>query len=170
MRVAVFEPLAAGVEPPRPATDGSRGRDLRAWLRRREITVYRPDNASFVTHPDSADAIVLMPGERALIPLGFKCQLPPGHWAEVVSRSGYALKLDLVVNNAPGIVDEDYGGEWMVVLKNASEAPATVVHGERIAQALLKPTDRFLDRVEFQAGRVGETVRGAGGFGSTGTA
>lgn len=164
----LFEPLVDGVEPPTRATAKSRGRDLRAALRGRQTTIYRPDNSRFQTAPDTSHSLILMPGERALIGLGFKLAMADRWWAELVTRSSYALKLDLVVNNAPGIIEPDYPDEWFALLRNNSEIPVTITDGERVAQVLFKPTDDGDDPIVFVHGTVGQTTDRVGGLGSTG--
>ena len=109
-------------------------------------------------------AITLAPGERALIPLGFKAQLPVGFEAQIRPRSGTSVKTDLVIANAPGTVDADYPDEWCVPVKNGGPRPLVIVHGDRIAQMVLC---RFAV-LDFAAGTVGRSTDREGGFGSTG--
>ncbi|HUR00087.1 MAG TPA: dUTP diphosphatase [Gemmatimonadaceae bacterium] len=108
--------------------------------------------------------MVLNPGERALIPLGFKARIPKGYHGEVRPRSGAAFRKGIEIPNAPGTIDSDYNGEWMVPVKNGDTTPITIEHGERIAQVVFV---RHVD-VEFQPGEVGRTTERDGGFGSTG--
>ena len=111
--------------------------------------------------------VVLAPLGRALVPTGLILEIPPGHEGQVRPRSGLALKHGVTVLNSPGTIDADYRGEVKVILGNLGDAPFTVRRGERIAQFVAaKVTRARLVVVE----RVGETVRGGGGFGSTGTA
>ncbi len=111
--------------------------------------------------------IVLAPGARALVPTGLVLEIPPGHEGQVRPRSGLALKHGVTVLNAPGTIDADYRGEVGVILVNLGAEPFTVRRGERIAQFVAAPVTRArLTLVE----EVGETTRGRGGFGSTGTA
>lgn len=108
--------------------------------------------------------IGLAPGERALIPLGFKARIPPGHHGEVRPRSGVAFRKGIEIPNSPGTIDSDYNGEWMVPVKNGDAKPITIEHGERIAQVV------FVTHVDavFVWGEVGRTTERDGGFGSTG--
>ncbi len=111
--------------------------------------------------------VVLQPGERKLIPSGIAIALPAGTEAQVRPRSGLALKYGVTVLNAPGTIDADYRGEVGVILINHGDAPFTVTRGARIAQMVIAPvTQASWRRVES----LEKSARGAGGFGSTGTA
>jgi len=111
--------------------------------------------------------VVLQPGERKLIPSGIAIALPAGTEAQVRPRSGLALKYGVTVLNAPGTIDADYRGEVGVILINHGDAPFTVTRGARIAQMVIAPVTqaswRSVESLE-------KSARGAGGFGSTGTA
>ena len=109
--------------------------------------------------------VTLAPGQRRLVPTGFVLELPEGYEAQMRPRSGLALKEGVTLLNTPGTVDADYRGEVGVILVNLGQAAFTVEHGMRIAQMVLAPVTRAVWR---EAGAVGETARGAGGFGSTG--
>lgn len=111
--------------------------------------------------------VVLQPGERKLVPTGISIAVPPGFEAQVRPRSGLALKHGITVLNAPGTVDADYRGEVGVILVNHGQQPFTINRGERIAQLVVAA----FSRVDWLAvAELPETARGAGGFGSTGTA
>ena len=114
-----------------------------------------------------AGPVVIAPGARALLPTGLCVALPPGHEWQIRPRSGLALKHGIALVNAPGTIDEDYRGEVGVILLNTGTEPFTVERGMRLAQAVLAPVTRghFAEVAELPA-----TTRGAGGFGSTGTA
>jgi dUTP pyrophosphatase len=109
--------------------------------------------------------MVLAPGARALVPTGLVFEIPSGHEGQVRPRSGLALKHGVTVLNAPGTIDADYRGEVKVILVNHGDAAFRIVRGERIAQFVAAPVTRAA-LVEVDA--VGDTTRGAGGFGSTG--
>jgi dUTP pyrophosphatase len=113
-----------------------------------------------------AEPRVLAPGARALIPTGIAIALPPGFEAQVRARSGLALRHGIAVLNAPGTVDADYRGEVGVILINHGEAPFTVERGMRIAQLVIA---RHETVAWNEVTTLPESVRGAGGFGSTGT-
>ena len=124
-----------------------------------------PLSAGMDLRADLAEPVVLRPLERALIPTGLHIELPEGFEAQIRPRSGLAVKHGLSVVNAPGTVDADYRGEIKVVLVNLSDAPFTVMPGERIAQMVVARHERVeWDEVE----ELGESERGSGGFGSTG--
>ncbi len=113
-----------------------------------------------------AEPVTIAPGARALIPTGLAIALPAGYELQVRPRSGLALRHGIVLANSPGTIDEDYRGEIGVIVLNAGTEAFTITRGLRIAQAVLAPVTRLAwDEVES----LGETARGAGGFGSTGT-
>lgn len=124
-------------------------------------------------HPGDAGAdlyaareVTLAPGERALVPTGLAIALPEGYVGLVHPRSGLAARLGVTVLNAPGTVDAGYRGEIMVNLINHDrEHPAKISRGDRIAQLVVQRVERadFL-RVD----ELPDSVRGAGGHGSTG--
>lgn len=109
--------------------------------------------------------VTIAPGERKLIPTGVFAEIPNGFEIQVRPRSGLALKHGVTVLNAPGTVDSDYRGEIGVVLVNHGSEPFVVNHGDRIAQFVLASVT--LARFEV-ASAIGDTVRGDGGYGSTG--
>lgn len=108
----------------------------------------------------------LAPGARALVPTGLAIALPRGFEAQVRPRSGLALKNGITVLNSPGTVDADYRGEVGVVLINHGDEPFEVTRGMRIAQMIVAPVTQL---VWEEREKLPETVRGAGGYGSTGT-
>lgn len=109
--------------------------------------------------------IRLKPLERKLIPTGLYIELPAGYEAQVRPRSGLALKHGLSVLNTPGTIDADYRGEIRVILINLSAEDFVIKNGERIAQMVISKHET----VEWEVVEMlGETERGAGGFGSTG--
>lgn len=109
--------------------------------------------------------IVLEPLQRALVPTGLFMAIPEGFEAQVRPRSGLAIKKGITVLNSPGTIDADYRGEVCVILVNLSNEPFTITDGERIAQMVIARHQQ----VEWEPVEVlGETQRGAGGFGHTG--
>ena len=103
--------------------------------------------------------------ERTLVPTGLFMALPAGYEAQVRPRSGLAIKKGITVLNSPGTIDADYRGEVCVILVNLSSEPFTIADGERIAQMVIARHEQ----IEWQPVEVlGETERGAGGFGHTG--
>ncbi len=109
--------------------------------------------------------IEIKPHTTVLIPTGIALELPLGYAGLIYARSGLATKKGLAPANKVGVVDCDYRGEVKVALHNHSEIPQTVAAGERVAQLVITPyvTARFIEKDELS-----DTVRGAGGFGSTG--
>ncbi len=137
-------PHGEGIELPSYATEHAAGLDLRAA----------------VTEP-----VTLKPLERALIPTGFVFEIPEGYEGQIRPRSGLALRKGITLLNSPGTVDADYRGEVKVLLINLGQEPVTVERGERIAQMIIAPVSRA-ELVEVE--EVSTTLRGDGGFGSTG--
>ncbi|MEM7289214.1 MAG: dUTP diphosphatase [Pseudomonadota bacterium] len=112
------------------------------------------------------EPVILVAGARALLPTGFVMEIPRGFEGQVRPRSGLAYKHGITCLNTPGTIDADYRGELMVLLINHGEIPFTIERGMRIAQLVIAP----VIQVEVvEATLASETVRGAGGFGSTGT-
>jgi len=105
---------------------------------------------------------VLAPGVAQAVATGIAIELPSGHEAQVRPRSGLALKHSITVNF--GTIDPGYRGEIRVVMFNLGRAEYTVEKGDRIAQLIVAP----YDAVQWDEGELGESARGAGGFGSSG--
>ncbi|UPK73251.1 dUTP diphosphatase [Nocardioidaceae bacterium SCSIO 66511] len=144
MEVAI-QRVDQGVPLPSYAHDGDAGADL-------------------VTTVDT----VIAPGERALVPTGIALALPPGYAGFVHPRSGLAARRGLSIVNAPGTIDAGYRGEVKVSLINLDPAePIALERGDRIAQLVIQRVERARF-VEVAA--LPDTVRGAGGYGSTGGA
>ena len=138
-----FRRLSAAARPPAQAHEGDAGYDLHA-----------------------AEAVTIGPGERASVATGIAVAIPPGQAGLVVPRSGLAARHGISVVNAPGLIDSGYRGEVRVLLLNTDRAePFAVEPGDRIAQLVLVAVETpELEEVE----ELDATVRGAGGFGSTG--
>ncbi|MDY6294619.1 MAG: dUTP diphosphatase [Bacteroidales bacterium] len=130
---------------PAYSTELSAGMDLRAWLQ---------------------EPVVLQPMQRALIPTGVYIELPAGYECQIRPRSGLALKRGLTVLNSPGTIDADYRGEVCVILANLSNESQTIENGERICQMVVA---RHATVQWLPVEQLGDTQRGAGGFGHTGT-
>ena len=111
-------------------------------------------------------AVILAPGETKHVPTGLAMEIPEGYAGLIYARSGLATKRGLAPANKVGVVDADYRGEVMVALHNHSNVPQTVESGERIAQLVVAP---FLKAEYEEADELSSTVRGVGGFGSTGS-
>ena len=114
----------------------------------------------------SAEELTIAPGERALVKTGVALALPLGTVGLIHPRSGLAAKHGITIVNAPGTVDADYRGELMVCLLNTDkDTPFEIIRGMRIAQLVVQRVE-LPDFVEVD--ELDETVRGAGGYGSTG--
>ena len=140
-------PHAEGIDLPAYETSASAGMDLRA-----AVPVDAP--------------VTLDPGNRALVDTGLKIALPEGYEGQVRPRSGLAHRHGVTVLNSPGTIDADYRGEVKVLLVNHGREPFAVERGMRIAQLVVAQHAR-VEWVRREA--LDETVRGPGGFGSTGT-
>ena len=112
------------------------------------------------------EAVTIPPGEAVLIHTGLAMEIPEGYAGLIYARSGLATKKGLAPTNKVGVVDPDYRGEIMVSLFNHSKEERIVEHGERIAQLVIAP---FIQASWNVVDELEETVRGAGGFGSTGS-
>ena len=138
------------------------------------VQVLRPDATTpSYAHPGdagadlcAADDLELAPFERALVPTGLAIALPEGHVGLIHPRSGLSSKHGITVVNAPGTIDAGYRGEIRVPLINLDpDSSYAIRRGDRIAQLVVAP----VLHAEFEeAEELSETVRGAGGFGSTG--
>ncbi len=111
------------------------------------------------------EAITLGPLERAMVPTGLYFEIPPGYEIQVRPRSGLAAKFGVTVINTPGTIDPDYRGELKVLLVNLSNEPFVVGPGERVAQLVFS---QYRQLAWEEVTELGQTERGAGGFGSTG--
>ena len=113
----------------------------------------------------AAEAITLKPGKRAAVPTGFAFAIPHGYEIQVRPRSGLALKHGVTCLNTPGTIDCDYRGEVKVILANLGDEEVSFERGDRIAQLVVAAAPQAkISEVDV----LDETVRGAGGFGSTG--
>jgi dUTP pyrophosphatase len=139
-------PHAEGLPLPAYETALAAGMDLRAAV---------PDD----------EPLTLRPGSRFPVPTGLAFALPPGFEGQVRPRSGLAFKHGVTCLNSPGTVDADYRGEVKVILINLGEEDFVIRRGERIAQLVIAPV---VQAVWAEVASLDETVRGAGGFGSTG--
>ena len=113
----------------------------------------------------AAQATTIEPGARALVPTGLAVAIPAGYAGFVLPRSGLALRHGLTLLNTPGLIDAGYRGEIKVLLINHDRSAVTIARGERIAQLVLQRVE-YADLLEV--GELPATVRGEGGFGSTG--
>lgn len=113
----------------------------------------------------AAEDLTLAPGQRHAVATGFAMAIPEGFEVQVRPRSGLALKHGVTCLNTPGTIDSDYRGEVKVILANLGDAPFVIARGDRIAQLVPAPVLRAEVR---EVAALDDTLRGAGGFGSTG--
>ncbi len=141
-------PAAEGLDLPAYETAGAAGLDLRAAV-------------------EAENPLLIEPGKRVLVPTGLVFELPAGFEGQVRPRSGLAFKHGITCLNTPGTIDSDYRGEVKVLLVNLGAETFAVERGMRIAQLVIAPVSHAVIEERSLAS---ETDRGAGGFGSTGTA
>ena len=135
-------PHFEGLELPAYATDGAAGMDVLA-----------------------AEDVTLAPGGRHAVATGLAVAIPHGFEIQVRPRSGLALKFGITVPNTPGTIDSDYRGELKVILINHGSDAFAVRRGDRVAQLVLAPVTRAS---WLKVEELDQTLRGEGGFGSTG--
>jgi dUTP pyrophosphatase len=111
--------------------------------------------------------VEILPGETAFIDTGIVMEIPNGYVGLVYARSGLSCKQGLAPANKVGVIDSDYRGNIMVALYNQSNEVRTVSEGDRIAQIIIQPVEQFGFKVTEN---LSNTVRGNGGFGSSGKA
>jgi dUTP pyrophosphatase len=112
----------------------------------------------------SVESVTLGPGETKLVPTGLAIELPSGYEAQIRPRSGLALKHSITLPNSPATIDPGYRGEIRVILLNLGREPFQISPGERIAQMVIA---RY-EAIEWEEGELADSLRGAGGFGSSG--
>lgn len=147
VKVKTLPHYDSSFELPFYATEGAAGADIRASI---------PEKKS----------ITIRPGERVLVPTGLCMEIPLGHEIQVRPRSGLSLKSSLMIVNSPGTVDCDYRGEINIIIGNFGKDDYVIEHGLRIAQLVISPV--YQAKFMLSDG-LNETLRGTGGFGSTGT-
>ena len=111
------------------------------------------------------DALTIAPGETVLVKTGLAMELPIGYAGLIYARSGLASKRGLAPANKVGVIDSDYRGEVMVALHNHSSIDQTIEPNERIAQLVITP---YIKGIFSETDDLSDTIRGEGGFGSTG--
>jgi len=112
------------------------------------------------------ETVTLKPVQRALVPTGLSMAMPAGYEAQIRPRSGLAAKNGITVLNTPGTIDSDYRGELKIILINLGDEDFDITRDMRIAQMIIAPVVQA--RLQ-ETDSLSDTVRGAGGFGSTGT-
>ena len=144
MHEILIKKLYSSVNIPKYETEGSSGLDLEAYIEK---------------------DLTLLPGERKLIPTGISVAMPSNFEIQIRPRSGLAYKNGISVVNTPGTIDSDYRGEIKVLLINLGTEVMTIKKFQRIAQMVICPIIKA-NLKEVQ--ELPKTIRGAGGFGSTG--
>ncbi|MBB4953003.1 dUTP pyrophosphatase [Agrobacterium vitis] len=139
-------PHGDGLQLPAYETAGAAGMDLRAAVL-------------------DAEPLTLSPGKRALVPTGLIMEIPHGFEAQIRPRSGLAFKNGITCLNTPGTIDSDYRGEVKVLLINLGDEDFTITRGMRIAQMVIAPVTQM---PLIEVTETSDTLRGTGGFGSTG--
>lgn len=113
----------------------------------------------------AAESLILRAGKRHAVATGFAFAIPDGYEVQVRPRSGLALKHGITCLNTPGTIDSDYRGEVKVILANLGEDDFQITKGDRIAQIVVAPVTHA---AMVEVDEIDETLRGTGGFGSTG--
>ena len=144
MQKILIKKLHSDVNLPAYETSGSSGMDLQAYI---------------------SEEIILKPGERKLIPTGLSIAIPENLEIQIRPRSGLAYKKGISVVNTPGTIDSDYRGEIKVLLINLGKEDFVIKKFERIAQMVVCPITKV---VLSETNDLPDTIRGEGGFGSTG--
>lgn len=132
-----------------------------------ELPAYQSTGASGfdVRAQLSGDSLTLKKGERVMIPTGLSFEIPYGYEIQSRPRSGWAAKHGLTLMNSPGTIDADYRGEVKIILVNLGQEDIVIQDQDRCAQLVICP----IYQAQFEVvEELGDTERGAGGFGSTG--
>ncbi len=130
------------------------------------VPEYQSEHAAGMDlHCANESPVTIEPGDISRVPCGFAMALPPGFEAQIRPRSGLATKFGISIPNSPGTIDADYRGQVIVALINLGKKPFVVEPKMRIAQMVVAPVQRC---VIAEVEELDETVRGTGGFGSTG--
>lgn len=131
-----------------------------------QLPVYSsPQAAGADLHACIDVPISIQPGETVMIPTGLAMALPEGYAGLIYARSGLSTKRGLAPANKVGVIDPDYRGELMVALLNHGATAQTIEPGERVAQLIITP---YITGLFTAVGELDDTVRGTGGYGSTG--
>ena len=140
----LLKKLDSQVQIPSFKTEGSSGMDLMAFIK---------------------DPIIIEPNSSALIPTGLSVAIPNDVEIQIRPRSGLAAKSNIGVLNSPGTIDSDYRGEIKIILFNHGDKKFTVKNKDRVAQMVIAP---ILKANFEEVDKLPDTIRGIGGFGSTG--
>ncbi len=159
---------------PEYAQEGDAGMDIRAYLTDEYISennkiyfdeISKQSPRVQIWTDDEINTFFIRSGARKIIPTGIKVAIPDGYEIQVRSRSGMVFKKGVFVLNSPGTIDSCYRGELGVILYNSTDSWVTIGHQERIAQLVLNK----VPQIEWkEVAELNDTIRGEGGFGSTG--
>lgn len=130
-------------------------------------SVYAAGADLYAVVHNEENKVEILPGETAFIDTGIVMEIPNEYVGLVYARSGLSCKQGLAPANKVGVIDSDYRGNIMVALYNQSNEPRTVSEGDRIAQIIIQPIEQFGFKVKSN---LSDTIRGNGGFGSSGKA
>lgn len=130
-------------------------------------SVYAAGADLYAVIHNEENKVEILPGETAFIDTGIVMEIPNGYVGLVYARSGLSCKQGLAPANKVGVIDSDYRGNIMVALYNQSNEIRTVSEGDRIAQIIIQPVEQFGFKVKEN---LSDTIRGNGGFGSSGKA
>lgn len=130
-------------------------------------SVYAAGADLYAVIHNEENKVEILPRETAFIDTGIVMEIPNGYVGLVYARSGLSCKQGLAPANKVGVIDSDYRGNIMVALYNQSNEPRTVSEGDRIAQIIIQPIEQFGFKVKSN---LSDTIRGNGGFGSSGKA
>lgn len=150
---------------PVQATEFSACHDIHADLVDREVTVFAADNSKRIVDT-LLDSLVLKPGDRALVPTGWKMQPEAGFAVKFYPRSGLSIKQGINLANCVGVIDRDFPDETMLALHNTSGADVMITHGDRVGQLEVYQVEPIEKEVVETLPSI-ESSR-EGGFGSTG--
>jgi len=145
MTEILIKRFSKDVQIPKYETSGSSGMDISAFIQQK---------------------LELIPGDKIIVPTGFSLSIPRGFEIQIRPRSGLSAKKGITVLNTPGTIDADYRGEIKVILINLGKETFVIENGLRIAQMIVCPV---IQAKLKETKTLSETVRGTGGFGSTGT-
>ena len=157
-----LKPLRKGLIIPKASKPGDAGVDARIMGFKKII---KENGKKELLEVDS-DSYTLKPLERIGCPLGFATAIPEGYFFKVVPRSGLALWDGISIVNSPGTIDTGYRNEWMAIVVNLSSNEVTLKKGDRICQLIL---GKLYDYEFIETDELSKSIRGLGGFGSTGT-
>ena len=167
-------PVITATQLPNYETPSSAGMDVRANFDNIvekflfNTTIKKNENVYIDVNGEThylIESITINPGGRALIPTGLRVAIPEGYEIQVRPRSGLALKNGITLLNTPGTIDADYRGDIGVIVINHGTEPFTIMAGDRIGQIVLNK----VERIEWkEVDNLPDTIRGEGGFGSTG--